>query len=241
MKANRIITHSSVLVLLVSLVGCTCELQLRNPCEHVVMDPVMYLSDKPVVVQNFKGDPEDVQFFKAVVRSLDEDYSMEVIRGSLSAKCNKVKRCDYAVDIRIEPRYEGSWVNFLLTFPGFILFAPSWNGYYYDAVMETRVCILDSKGKVLREVEESPVFELNYMDFGRSFFAYSGWWMPGLGATSLLAAPYMATYDEDASSPLQDEIEDIYGQKIADRIVDAINQLDEAGTSGQGNIEVAST
>jgi hypothetical protein len=218
----------SLAALLLWLGGCTTTLEVDpdDLTRLTVIDPVPYLGKKPVGVKNFEGDLETVHYRKFITKSLAYDYNVELLRGDALKIDQNANACDYLLEISVHPEFEGSWVNALLTFPGFLVFAPSWNGFYYDAILNTEVEISSISGEVLSTLVEKPRLGINHMDFGRSFWAYSGWWMPGLGATSLLSAPFMASADDDICSPFLQTVGDTYGEYIADKIVDAINHLD---------------
>ncbi len=122
--------------------------------------------------------------------------------------------------IRPEVNYEGSGWNFLVTFPGFLFFLPAAHGYNYHARLTTDIDFYDFESKDLAQtLAVETDYEMRHCDFERSFFAESGWWTPGWGATSLLAAPFMIAYDDDATQPFQREIGRSYGDYVTEKLL----------------------
>lgn len=225
------LANTSLAIVLVAMFlwlnGCTCSFSLNEPGLITVVEPHTYLSEDPIALPDFDGDAENIYFYKNITRSLTRDYNVELMYGDQ----RKSPSCEYSVKIDVNPEFSGSWVNAIITFPGFLVFAPSWCSYYYEVQMNTKVDIKDKAGKVVATIEENPALEFTYMDFKRSFWAYTGWWMPGYGVTSLIASPFMTLYDNNADSDLQKGIGNLYGEFIADKIVVKLNMLNKDRTS----------
>ena len=230
MKSRKSI--GSVLLLWVGIVvsGCSYDLKMKNLEDYYVRDMQSMRASDPIGMDSFMGETSDIPYFEGITKSLVHDYGAKVIRGHFDDVEKKRCRAKYFLNVDIKPEYSGSGWNFLVTFPGFLVFAPSWNGYRYHAILNTQVRILDREGRLVSRIDEQPEFAFNHMDFDRSFWAYSGWWMPGYGVTSLVAAPFMTGYDDDANTPLQVRLRDVYGRYIADKVVKSINELERKQT-----------
>ena len=213
-----------LVILVVFASGCSHSLTVKN-LEEYYSRGIDSRFDGSLCVSKPSGSPGDIPYFKAILKSLEEDYGLTIVRHGSVLKVAEGRSCDYSLSISIETKYNGSGKNFVITFPGFILFAPSWKGFYYDAKITTEVFIRDTAGKTVSKVFEEPLFQFNYMDSGRSFWAYNGWWTPMYGAGSLIAAPFMCSYDKDATPAFQLMVLDIYGQYIAEHIIEAMNDL----------------
>ena len=60
-------------------------------------------------------------------------------------------------------------------------------------------------------------YTMRHTAYNRGFWASSGWWMPGYGATALLSGLVFIGFDDDATDPFHEEIERPYGEFIAEK------------------------
>ena len=132
------------------------------------------------------------------------------------------KETDATVTLRTDTKYDGSGWNFLITFPGFIVFTHAWNGFVYTAAVSTQMDVaLNGKGgKVSRQIDT--VYDIRHCDFGRGAAASSGWYLPGWGATNIVVGLFMVGYDTDATPEFLEKVRPTYGVYIANSIVDMV-------------------
>jgi len=139
---------------------------------------------------------------------------------------------DYVVKVAPVTKYTGSGWNYLVTFPGFLLFTHAWNGFVYHADTTTEIEVRrpdDSKILASRAVETD--WNFRHCDFGRGAWTSSGWYTPFWGGLNLIIGFWMVGYDDDASLPLAFAIHDPYGEYIANNIVELVSTVDTAGAT----------
>lgn len=129
---------------------------------------------------------------------------------------------DARVTLRPTAVYDGSWWNYLITIPGFLIFTHAWNGLVYSADVATalEIQLSDNTDPILSEI--TTAYDLRHCDFGRGAAISSGWYIPAWGATNLLVGFFMVEYDTDATPEFLKEVRDPYGSYIANTIVQAV-------------------
>jgi hypothetical protein len=125
---------------------------------------------------------------------------------------------DVIANISVVSKYKGSGWNYLVEFPGFLIWAPSWHGYNYDAMYDIDVTLNDAKtGKLINTIYVPVRLDLQHADISRTWTSGAGW--PLLGVPNLIAGLVYIGYDETVT-PLIDQqavpvISDYVAQQIA--------------------------
>ena len=203
----------------VALSSCVHTMNVPNSDDYIATPT--HGPRQKIAVLPFEGKKTAEPFFSFAVEALRAHPSVDQIRSNWSWDL-KDPGFQPDVVIALDPQvtYEGSPWNMLITFPGFLLFTHTWHGYVYYANIETGITVYDPGSRqVIEEDSLNTRYSMRHCDFGRGFWASSGWWMPGYGATSLLAGIFMIRYDTDAAIPFQKEIRTPYGEYIAESIV----------------------
>ncbi len=129
---------------------------------------------------------------------------------------------DYVVSLQARTEFTGSGWNYLVSFPGFLIFTHAWNGYAYGGARTTTEIQLHRPGVAeavgARTVETD--WDFRHCDFGRGAWTSSGWYTPGYGGLNLVIGFFMIQYDTDATEPLMAAVHRPYGEYIANNIVE---------------------
>jgi len=141
---------------------------------------------------------------------------------------------DYVVAVHPRADYRGSWLNYFITFPGFLLFTHAWNGFVYRADLVTEIALSRPGAAPATASPIATDYDMRHCDFGRGFWTSSGWYTPGYGALNALIGLWMVRYDDDATPEFQSEVRSAYGSYIANSIV----ELTDTST-GQGVASLA--
>lgn len=126
---------------------------------------------------------------------------------------------DLLVTLTPRTEYDGSGLNFLITFPGFIVFTHAWNGFNYEADVETDVIVATPDGRELGRTLVPANYDLRHSSFFRGAMTSSGWYTPFWGAINIVIGGFMVRYDDDATEPFLDEVRDRYGRMVADQVI----------------------
>jgi hypothetical protein len=188
---------------------------------HDYMLEASHAERNDIAVLPYAGPAESRIFFQHVVDGLRAHPSVAQLRTDWNWDYYE-PGFEPDVALRITPRveYRGSAWNLPITFPGFLVFAHAWNGYVYTGDAVTDIEILDPITREVIESSEIPTrYSMRHTAFDRGFWAGTGWWMPGYGATALLAGLVFIGYDEDATDPFHNVIQRPYGEYVAEMMM----------------------
>ncbi len=128
------------------------------------------------------------------------------------------KPADLVAKIGIKAKYDGSGTNFWINFPGFLVWAPAWNGYVYKADFDVHVDL--AKGSDPKTVVDTLDFPINldirHAEMDRTWTEVS--WLE-VGIIALVGGFMFTKYDTDVTPLLMHEIERPIGEYIANKIL----------------------
>jgi len=224
MQRTHAALFSSIAVAFSSLcVSCSHQLSVVNREDYALK--LTEGKRRDIAVVPFQGDQESSAWADQVVEALRRHPSVGMVRTNWKGKSAEPGFSpDCVVGIHPQAEYSGSGWNFLLAFPGFLFFLPAAHGFVYHGDVTTDVDLYENgAAEPSRTVSVPATFNMRHCDFERAFFAETGWWVPGWGASSALAAPFMIIYDSDATEPLQKEVGRVYGDWVAEHLIRTLN------------------
>jgi hypothetical protein len=215
--ARKTFLLAATLVALAFAVGCSHPLQVTNIRSYQSL--TLTSLDRPCTVgivpltDDFEG--------RRLIRNVGSALAQESATVVLPYQPKSAEKPDVVVRIAIYPEYCGSNQNFLVTWPGFVVWAPAWHGYAYRADFSASVRL--SKGTDDSPVEEWKIpvkLDIRHAEIDRSWTEI-GWLTTG--AIPFAAAFWFVEYDHDVTAPLMDKVERPVGEYIARQIIDRIN------------------
>lgn len=124
---------------------------------------------------------------------------------------------DLILSIDTHCEYRSSGWNFLINFPGFLVFAPAWNGYVYRADIATDVTIQDVDGDVLEHAHVLVSYNIREGDADRVVLAHVSWLE--VGVLAFVGGIYNArTFDRDLIPELQLRVRSNYANYVMHQI-----------------------
>lgn len=126
---------------------------------------------------------------------------------------------DFVVRVQPVTEYDASGLNYLITFPGFIVFTHAWNGFHYSADIDTAVVVTTPAGDELGRAQIPSSYALRHTSFTRGAVTSSGWYTPFSGGINLIIGFFMINYDEKATDPFLEDVRDRYGRMVADEVI----------------------
>ncbi len=207
-----------LMIFLMSNFGCSHSLKIKNVYNYSARMPYIEDNIKIGLVTNSFGKAE--HFFNAF---LDECYGLgrnvEVIYPyAYGAK----KQVDYIVELNPEIDYDGSGMNFIISFPGFLIFTPGWHGYNYSVDIYTDVTVTDyDTRKTVFRKRYYTEYKCSHSEFDRTWTTGVDWLLTG-GVCSLLGGCYFVTYDDDITYEFNNRLSRPYGNYIARKVMGQI-------------------
>jgi hypothetical protein len=213
-----------VLLAALSLAACNHELQIKN----LAMYQAPYRLDAELIrprlgVLPFEGTPDDLFFFNSIVERLTRDPAIADLRTDYLPRIAQVRPeqarlfvPDLVLAIRPKVTYRSSGWNFLINWPGFLIWAPAAMGYIHHADVMTTFVIHDREGKALDQLEVPMSFNLRYADGDRTIWAELGW-------LEVSALPFFSgivfakSVDRDVIPPFQVNVKDTYSNYVTRR------------------------
>ena len=130
---------------------------------------------------------------------------------------------DFFLEIRTDVEYDTSGKNFFVNFPGGIVFAPAWNGYFYSADMTTTVAISSPSGELLEWLKIETPYEFKHSDFSRT-------WYPlfQFNILNVFGGIFTAlVYDDDATQAFEDAVQENYSEYVTHELLQGLLQLEQ--------------
>lgn len=219
---TRLLLLSFVLLL---VMGCTHNLRITN-------GDVMATSDvKPIkAVKIGFINSQDTLINSAIEETSLNAMVTETKKNCITDTCSNL---DYLIELTNTMNYSASGENFLITFPGFLIFTHAWLGYKYNVAIDTQSKLIDSKGQVLSEQKISTPYEFRYTSFVRgATTSLVGWFTPGWGVIDVVPGMIFATsYDDRANNELIDKIKPSYKSFVSGKILEQIAQQQNAAAA----------
>jgi len=202
---------SSILCATSALLACTHALKIDNlPDTSFTSAPPPKQSALVIGVVNH-GSPDTEGYVEAVAQALQ----LHAAVGRVIYPHAKGAEVDALIQISVNPEYRGAGTNFLVNWPGFLAFAPAWNGYKYRANPRTKVEIAAPDGQTLDTLSWEYDYVFHQADMGRTWTEL-GWleW----GVTPLIGGFVFMQYDTDQTPHFIEEASASYGRQVAAQI-----------------------
>lgn len=223
-----IMKKTAILLFLVLLVftGCTYPLTITNEQN--------FASSGLVNAKGIKVGflPTEDKLANSVIEEIALNSSVEKVKkGHALGSDNDI---DYACSLSTTVKYRADGQNFLITFPGFLVFTHAWLGYKYYIDIETKSQLLDRTGKVLNDQTIITPYEIRYTSFTRgAVSSLVGWFTPGWGLLDIIPGVlYSNEYDDRANSEFFEKVKPSYKAFVARKVLDQISGLNAGNSAG---------
>lgn len=197
--------------------GCAHTLEVKNIRSYDNRQTHPLQKSLTIGVLPSTDDVGSSQLVKGIETALGR-YSTTVVLPDAPGSINKV---DVVASIKIQSEYKGSGWNFLINFPGFIIFTPAWNGYVYKANYKVDIALASGMDKSKLEAWSLPIdLDLRQAEIDRTWTEIS--WLE-VGVIAFVGGIVFTGYDTDVTPILGEKIENPIGDYVAQDIVNHIN------------------
>lgn len=175
--------------------------------------------DKPLKmgITTDANEPEQRRLLDGVASALG-GYSAQVVMPYVA---NSQKEVDVIANIYIQTEHKGSGWNFLINWPGFLIWTPAWHGYIYE-VKYTINCTL-TKGGSKEAIDQFRIpiaLDVRHAAINRTWTEIS--WLE-VSAIAFVGGLIFINYDESVTPLVSEKVENPLGKYIAQEIVKRIN------------------
>lgn len=154
----------------------------------------------------------------ATIKSAKKDYQFGT----------GVEAPDYMCELSQTTSYNASGQNFIITFPGFLIFTHSWLGYKYYIDIATQSKVLTPDGVVKTEAVFTTPYEIRFTSFARGASSSLGWFTPGYGVLNIITATIFATsYDDRATPSFIENVKPSYSMYVSKELLNQIASLQD--------------
>ena len=204
--------QSRVVTILLSvgfMVGCTHQLKIKNL--NTYHSTTSSLLNQPLRL-GLKTDSTDVDGKKISKMTADALNRCNIQVATAFAPSS----VDVIAAMRISSDYKGSGWNFLINFPGFLVWAPAWHGYNYTVSHNISVVLTDSKtGKTINTINVPVVLDIRHADIGRTWTEVS--WLE-FGIIAFVGGIVFIDYDNDVTPKVTEKAGPVIADYIAQEI-----------------------
>jgi hypothetical protein len=220
--SHRIIPLAAALL---ATSGCSHTLEVKNLDLYKPAFVSNRNTGEKIGLSSVTSMPEEERLVTAVANTLKRDGFLVTYPFYPSDQSSGAM--DYLIKLSASSQYKGSGWNFLINWPGFILWAPAWHGYIYRAVYTFDVDITNSRTGVQLPRLSIPVdLDIRHADIGRTWTEIS--WLEW-SVIAFAGGLVFIRYDRDITPQLiaatENRIADYVASKIASTLVGAKESL----------------
>jgi len=192
-------------------------MQIKNMS---VYTPMGFTSlDKPIKI-GIESEPQAPDE-KVIVNGMAEELARYNARVVMPYIRNSQNPVDLIAKVDIQTERSGSGWNFLVNFPGFLVFAPAWNGYLYDVKYAITVSLNKPDGKKIMDDFKIPIaLDIRHAAINRTWTEIS---YLEVGAIAFVGGLVFITYDDGVTALLPEKVGSPLGKYVANEIARRIN------------------
>jgi hypothetical protein len=187
--------------------GCAHKLEVKNLNDYQVHS--LPTKTKGVSIGVIQTSDRAKLLTRGIVGGLTK-YADRVVYPFTMSKSSEV---DLIAKITINERHKGSGANFFINFPGFLVWAPAWNGYVYKPSYDVIVDLVKADTGERLDTLTIPIeFDVRQAEFDRTWTEIS--WLES-GIIAFIGGFVAMTYDEDITPSVEREVKSTVGDYVA--------------------------
>lgn len=197
--------------------GCAHQLEIRNIGMYSCPNYPIRNKETQISVQPSGTDAYSDKLATSVSRQLNHYLKV-------TSECTP--DTDLIASYNITPKYKGSGWNFLINWPGYLIWAPAWNGYAYTIDYDVDV-------KLYEPGKRNPVDHFNLpVNLDIHHASMDRTWTEISGPTAFVGGFVFMKYDHDVTHLVVAEEGPLLGnyiaKVIAERGIDKVQVLNQA-------------
>lgn len=195
--------------------GCAHPLVVKNIDTYRVSGGMAQTTSKSIGVVSTTASYDDQVIMNGVADGLRRCSEKVVAPYSKGSE----RKVDVIANIGLLSQYEGSGVNFLISWPGFLIWTPAWNGYVYNIKHNFSVRLENGKTDATLETFNIPVdLDIRHAAMNRTALAECGGWF-FYSVPCLIGGIFHIGYDDNVTPIAAKEVAAPLGDFVAQEIV----------------------
>jgi len=202
--------------LMFTLVGCSHSLEIKNLSQYQSssLNSLSKELSMGIMTSNTNNDGQMLVTGTAQAMS---GYLGQVIFPYSAGNSAEV---DIISKIAIQSDHKGSGYNLFINFPGFLVWAPAWNGYIYEPSYKVDVSMVNAQDNSTIDSFSLPInLDVRHSSIDRTWTEIS--WFE-VGAIALIGGIVFTSYDDDVTplveAAIQKPVGDFIAQEMANRL-----------------------
>ncbi|MEA2096815.1 MAG: hypothetical protein U9P73_09025 [Candidatus Cloacimonadota bacterium] len=189
--------------------------------------------------QNLSLNPLEQKVTIGIIPSIEDISSKKLMKGIATALMKysatvvmpytpgSLRKPDVLANISIRPEYKGSGWNFLINWPGFLIWTPAWHGYVYKVNYDVSVLLTKASDNTKIDSFTIPVkLDVRHAEMDRTWTEIS--WLEW-SVIAFVGGIVFTQYDSNVSPLVAEKIETPIGDYIAQDIIDRLNSYGQLG------------
>lgn len=194
--------------------GCAHTLEVKNLSLYKPEYMNSLGTDLRIGLAATTSTPEEDRLMINTVNALKRD-GFKVTYPFYSSKENDAT-VDFVVKVATSSEYKGSGWNFLINWPGFLIWTPAWHGYNYRAVYAFDVDVMDTKTNASLPHLAIPVdLDIRHAAINRTWTELS--WLEW-SAIAFAGGIIFTRYDKSVTPLLVNAVESKVGDYVASKM-----------------------
>jgi len=213
MKALGMLLLSS---LMFTLVGCSHSLEIKNLSQYQSNSFHTVSKDLSMGIMTSNTNSDGQVLVTGTAQALSGYLGQVVYPYSMSNSAE----VDVISKISVSSDHKGSGYNFWINFPGFLVWAPAWNGYVYEPSYKVEVNMMRADDNSLIDSFSIPInLDVRHAAIDRTWTELS--WLE-VGAIAFVGGLVFMSYDNDVTplvdAAIQKPIGDFIAQEMTNRL-----------------------
>lgn len=203
---------SFLISIFIFLVGCTHSLEIKNLNQYQTSSLNTLSRELSMGVMTTNSHNDGQLLVTGTAQALSNYIGN--IRYPYSAASSE--RVDIISKISVSSDHKGSGYNFFINFPGFLVWAPAWNGYIYEPSYNVDIKMLMSHDNSLIDSFTIPVkLDVRHASITRTWTEVT--WLE-FGVIGFVGGLVFMRYDDDVTRLVEEVIQKPIGDFIAQEI-----------------------
>ena len=211
-------------IVLILLTGCAHKLDISNLSTYQNTSLNSTFRTLKVGINTTVAEMDDKRVVKLLADALSK-YNVLVSTVTLENQ----DELDAVINVGVVSDYHGSGWNFLINFPGFLVFAPAWHGYHYTVEHDINIAVNNAAtGKLVKRIHMPVSLNIRHSDMNRTWTEIS---YLEVGVIALVGGVLFTQYDDEITSDVTDKAGPVIADYAAQEIVNALKSIPDTAVT----------